>query len=211
LPKTREARAGNFKEYNEFDHDLCRAHIPYWNNKIYPDIAAFLSYFLPKGTPLNRETAKKTASILHLAFKGMDSDEIHSILMSHFLEAVAKYDPDYTTKVRLVVERINELSKSKQIHSVELDRQLDFECDRYWRLLARRGFLQAIKNEKTGRICGWERSTSWPPAPEFFQSGAIGLAYYVQTWFRYYLQQWIEKRLSELEAKEETYSCDSKS
>ena len=132
--------------------------------------------------------ARKTARMLHLAFKGMDSDEIYDVLMEQFLEAVARYDPDYTEKVRLVAECIDEkLSGSKQIRVVELERKLDFECDRYLRLLARRGFLAAVK-DKTGRICGWERSGLWPPPAEFFQSGAIGLAYFVQTWFRYYLQ-----------------------
>ena len=178
-----------FAENNDFDHGIFRFRVPVLKGRLSPDAAAFLSYFLPKGTHITAPLARKTASMLHLAFKGMESDEIYNVLMEQFLEAVAKYDPDYTEKVRLVAECIDEkLSGSKQIRSVELERKLDFECDRYLRLLARRGFLQAVK-DKTGRICGWERSGLWPPPAEFFQSGAIGLAYFVQTWFRYYLQR----------------------
>jgi len=72
------------------------------------------------------------------------------------------------------------------------------------RLLARRGFLVPVK--ENGKISGWTRSGSWPPPAEFFQSGPVGFAYFVSSWFRYYLQQWIEKRLSELESKEGVYS-----
>lgn len=70
---------------------------------------------------------------------------------------------------------------------------------------SRRGFLEAVK-AKSGKISAWVRSQQWPPPVEFFESGPIGFAFYVQTWFRYYLQQWIEKRQSELETKEGVYS-----
>jgi hypothetical protein len=132
----------------------------------------------------------------------MDSGEVYDVLMAQFLEAVAKYDPEYTEKVKRVVECIDhELSTYQQIRSCDLARHLDLDCHRYLRLLARRGFLQAVKG-KDGKIGGWKRSPQWPPPAEFFNSGAIGLAYYVQTWLRYHLQQWIETRLSELETRE---------
>jgi hypothetical protein len=86
----------------------------------------------------------------------------------------------------------------------DLNRYLEFDSDRYLRLLARRGFLVPVK--ENGKISGWVRSGSWPPPAEFFQSGPVGFAYFVSSWFRYYLQQWIEKRLSELESKEGVYS-----
>ena len=126
--------------------------------------------------------------------------------MQQFLTAAAKYDPDYTGKIKLVAEVIErELSKYKTIRVVDLNRYLEFDCDRYLRVLARRGLLEAVK-AKGGKISGWVRSGLWPPLAEFFTSGPIGFAYYVQTWFRYYLQQWIEKRQSELETKEGVYS-----
>jgi len=132
----------------------------------------------------------------------MDSGEVYDVLMEQFLGAVAKYDPAYTEKVKRVVEVINhELSKSKQIRTGELERYVGYDSHRYLRLLTRRGFLTSCKG-KDGKVSAWIRSPGhWPPPAEFFESGAIGLAYYIQTWFRYYLQQWIEKRLSDREGK----------
>ena len=61
------------------------------------------------------DTAQSIARSLHLAFKGMDSGEVYDILMQQFLVAAAKYDPDYTKKIKLVAECIDhELSKYKQ-------------------------------------------------------------------------------------------------
>ena len=130
----------------------------------------------------------------HLAFKGMDSGEVYDVLMEQFLMAVAKYDPEYTEKVKLVVECMeHELSSYKQVRTCDLNRHLEFDGDRFLRLLARRGFLASVKG-KNGKISGWVRTGQWPPPAQFFESGVIGFAYYLQTWFRYYLQQWIENR-----------------
>jgi hypothetical protein len=160
---------------------ICRGHVPVWKGKVNSDAAAFLAYFLPKGRKLDLITAKDIVRRLHLAFKQMDSGEVYDVLMAQFLEAVAKYDPEYTEKVKRVVECIDhELSTYQQIRSCDLARHLDLDCHRYLRLLARRGFLTPVKG-KDGKIGGWKRSPQWPPPAEFFHSGAIGLAY-VQTW-----------------------------
>lgn len=47
------------------------------------------------------------------------------------------------------------------------------------------------------------------PAAAFFEGTPIGVAYYVQRWFRYGLQEWIHKRMRELESKEGVYSRES--
>ena len=185
---------------------ICRGHVPVWKNRINSDSAAFLKYFLPKGCKLNGDSARLLVRSFHLAFKGIDSGEVYDILMEQFLDAVAKYDPEYTEKVKLVVECMNhELSTYKQVRTCDLERHLDIDSNRYLRLLCRRGFLASLKG-KDGKISGWVRSGQWPPPAAFFQSGAIGFAYYLQTWFRYYLQQWIEKRMYQLEAKDGVYS-----
>jgi hypothetical protein len=88
---------------------------------------------------------------------------------------------------------------------VDANRRLEFDCDRHLRFLARKHFLEAVKG-KDGKISGWKRSAIWPPPPEFFKIRPIGFAHFIQTWFRYYVQQWIEKRQSELETKEGVYS-----
>ena len=167
---------------------ICRGHVPIWKGEINSDTAEFLKYFLPKGTKLSLIPAKTAVSSLHLAFKGMEGEEVYDVLMQKFLEAVAKYDPDYTQKVKRVVECIDhELSTYKQIRSCDVGRHVDLDCDRYLRLLTRHGFLKTVKG-KDGKVSGWIRSECWPPPVSFFKSGSIGLAYYLQTWFRYYLQ-----------------------
>jgi hypothetical protein len=184
---------------------ICRVPI---HKGINSDSAKFLAYFRTKGKTMDMESARAIARSLHLAFKGMESAEVYDVLMGLFLDAAAKYEPDYAGKVKLAVEAINhELSKSKQIRVVDVNRHLEFDSDRHLRFLSRRGFLQAVKG-KDSRICGWTRPGLWPPPAKFFESGPVGFAYYVQTWFRYYLQQWIENRRSELEAKDGVYSFD---
>ena len=142
------------------------------------DSVKFRSYFLPKGGKLDMETARWIARSLHLAFKGMDSGEVYDVLMQQFLVAVAKYDPDYNEKIRLVAECIkHELQKYKQIRTIDANRHLEFDCDRHLRFLARRGFLEAVKG-KDGKISGWKRSELWPPRAGFFQTRPIGFAHY---------------------------------
>ena len=196
---------------------ICRGHVPRWNG-MNSDSAKFLAYFLPKGGRLDMETAQWIARSLHLAFKGMDSGEVYDILMQQFLVAAAKYDPDYTAKVKRMVECIenhtqlagsetivHDRSKYKTIRVIDANRHLEFDCDRHLRFLARRSFLSPVKG-KDGKISGWLRSEIWPPVPEFFQIRPIGFAHFIQTWFRYYVQQWIEKRQSELETRDGVYS-----
>jgi hypothetical protein len=72
----------------------------------------------------------------HLAFKGIDTPEIYDILMGHLVATIKGYDPAYTDKVKLLVEVIeNELSTRKQFSFADVNRHLDFDCNRYIRLL----------------------------------------------------------------------------
>jgi hypothetical protein len=187
---------------------ICRGHIPVWKKSINSDSAKFLAYFRPKGKSLDIDTARTIVRYLHLAFKGMDGGEVYDVLMQQFLMAAAKYDPDYIGKVKQVVEVIQrELSKYREIRVVDVGRYVEFDCDRHLRMLDRRGFLQAVKG-KDGKISGWVRSGSWPPPAGFIKTERFGFTNYIQTWFRYYLQQWIEKRQGELETKEGVYSFE---
>jgi len=51
---------------------------------------------------------------------------------------------------------------------------------------------------------------SWPPSADFFagDGNVIGLTYYLQKWFRFHLQDWMEKRSRELESKDGVYSLE---
>ena len=70
------------------------------------------------------------------------------------------------------------------------------------------GFLEGVKDGKEKRISGFVRSGNWPPPATFFEGGAIGLAYFLPSWFRYNLQAWIHDRMHELESKEGVYSLE---
>ena len=122
---------------------ICRGHIPiYGGGSINKDAKNFIRYFLPPGSALNTATIGKAIRHLHLAFKGMETEEIYDVLMEQFVRAAAKYDPHYTDKVKEVVEVIeNALSRSPYFSLVDLRRHLEFDCARHLRLLCRRGFL----------------------------------------------------------------------
>ena len=107
------------------------------------DIQPFLLYFLPKGQSLNWRTMNAIVKQFHLAFKGMETKEIYDVLMEQLVATIKGYDPNYTEKVRMVVEAIeNELSKRKQFRFADVDRHLEFDCHRYSRLLGRLGILR---------------------------------------------------------------------
>ena len=52
------------------------------------------------------------------------------------------------------------------------------------------GFLRATKEEGAGKTALYSRTETWPPPAEFFKGSPIGLAYYLQKWFRFNLQEW---------------------
>jgi hypothetical protein len=128
--------------------------------------------------------------------------------MEQLIAALNGYDPNYKQKVKLVVETVeNELSKQKQFSSDDIGRYLEFDCARHLRLLARSGFLEVV-SEKGEKVIRYSRLGTWPPHSDFFGGSPIGVAYYLQRWFRYGLQEWINKRMRELESKEGVYSLE---
>src|SRR5438477_5345961 len=82
-----------------------------------------------------------------------------------------------------------------------LNHHLEFDAVGHLRLLVRRGHLVGIDKE-------YERTSTWPPPASLFSNGPVGFTYCVQTWFRYYLQQWITSSMGQLESKEGVYSLD---
>jgi len=62
--------------------------------------------------------------------------------MEQLVATIKGYDPTYTDKVKLLVEAIEHgLSNRKQFSFADVNRHLDFDCNRYIRLLGRLGFL----------------------------------------------------------------------
>ncbi|MEO8372990.1 MAG: hypothetical protein ABI806_27640, partial [Candidatus Solibacter sp.] len=128
---------------------ICRGHVPVKGigdrslcvNK---DIVPFIKFFLPKGTPVTKQTMLVAVRHFHLAFKSMETEEVYDVLMEQLIRAVHKYDPNYTEKVREVAETIDNefLSKQKHPSLADVNRFLEFDGNRYLRLLCRRGFLK---------------------------------------------------------------------
>jgi hypothetical protein len=80
----------------------------------------------------------------------------------------------------------NELSKWKQFTVADIERHVGIDSRRYIRLLVRVGFLRTVPAEEGGKV---GRSDPWPPPAEFFKGSPIGIAYYLQKWFRFNLQE----------------------
>jgi hypothetical protein len=141
----------------------------------------------------------------------METEEIYDILTEQLVAAINGYDPDYKVKVRQTVEVINrELPQPKRRFSVaEVQRYVEFDCHKHVRLLCRRGFLEVVPGREEEEGARLQRH-NWPPPAGFFEGdgSAIGLAYYLQKWFQYNLQDWIAKRSRELESKEGVYSLE---
>jgi hypothetical protein len=164
---------------------ICRGHVPLTGMGARPfvinkDTKPFLKMFLPKGQRLTRKTMGKVVKHFHLAFKGMETEEIYNVLMEQLIAAINGYDPTYKVKVRRVVEVINhELSKRKQFRALDVQRYLEFDCDKHLRLLCRRGFLEVVpQTERESGACF--RRGVWPPDPAVLggDGNVIGLAYY---------------------------------
>jgi hypothetical protein len=150
---------------------------------------------MPKGVPVTKATLHTAVRHLHLAFKGMETEEIYDVLMAQLVATVRGYDPGYKEKVKQVLERIsNELSQRAQFAVADVNRYVDFDCHRHLRLLGRHGFLTAVTGQE-GRLSIFTRTEHWPPPGNFLKPGAIGLAYYIQKWFRFQPIQARDKRI----------------
>jgi len=124
---------------------ICRGHVPMNGNRVNEDVEPFLKCLLPPGTKLNHQSRMAVVRQLHLAFKGMRVDEVYAVLMAHLIAAINRYDPQYTDKVKLVVETINhELSQQQQFSVADVGSHLGIDCSRYIRLLCRKGYLATV-------------------------------------------------------------------
>ncbi len=191
-------------------------HLPQWQGKVSRDTENMLRYFVPRGQPVNKATLSAACRTLHLAFKQMDSDEVYDVLVQCFLKSVAKYDPRYTEKMAEVIRLLNSHStkhrfaRLKNIYPSKLNAYLDFDCTRLLRLLVRRGYLEPHSklSAKGVKQLYYRRTSEWPPPPSFMTAGPIGMTYFVQRWFKYFLQEWIDRRMSEIESKDGVFQLE---
>lgn len=177
---------------------IVRGHLP--THQYNGDTRRFLRYFLPKDSIPSKAAFSKAAHHLHLAFPQQTTSDIYDTLNILLLRCVKKYDPDYVIKVQDVVKVINKLLKKKYITIEEVKSKLKFEALGAIRLLARKGYIKAIRGNGK-KLLGYKVTKEWPPSKEFLSSGPVGFVYFVQTWFRYYLQEHIDEQTNTIEAK----------
>ena len=133
---------------------ICRGHVPVIGVgtsalRINKDVEPFIKFWLPKGEAPNRSNLAKVVRHFHLAFKGMEPEEIYDVLMEHLVAAINGYDPHYKIKLQQVVRVIqHELSKQRRFPAALANRHLEFDCIRHLRLLVRSGFLETLSREE---------------------------------------------------------------
>ena len=135
-----------------------------------------------------------TCKMLHLAFKDATTEDIYDTLTFCFMRAARQYDPFYAQKAQWACKEIDELPK--EFTAAQLGKRVPFPCDRILRSLTRKGYLAGVLRKK--KVVGYRRG-HWPPPAKFFESGPAGFTYVLNIWFRFYLDEHIEKRMSELE------------
>ena len=150
---------------------------------------------------MTRFTIGQACRSFHISFKGMAPDEIYDVLMEQLLKAVQKYDPRYSEKVCRVVDVLKKKRVEVSFTIDELNKHLDFDGARYVRVLCRHGFLEPAPEETSSKRYR-RQAAAWPPPDGYLSAGPVGFTYYLQTWFRYYLQRHIESAFAAIETKE---------
>lgn len=181
---------------------VLRGHLPIHHGAINKDTELLLANFLPKGKSVNRANLSIACRTLHLAFKGLNADEVYDTFVMCLVKATRRYDPFYTNKVKAAADIVQkELHDKKKFTATEVSRYMGDDCARYLRLLVKHLFL--VSHPQTdGSEVRFSRSENWPPPPAFFKVGPVGLTYFVSKWFRYLLVDWITWRMGELETSE---------
>ena len=162
------------------------------------DTHQFLRIYLKPDEPPTIANLGKVCRRLHLAFKGSPAHEIYDVLVALMTEAITRWDPEYSTKVRAVIEaaRIQLESEKQEVSLDEINASVGFDALRYCHRLAGYRIFEPVK--RPGKKV-WKAGVAWPPRPEFMESGTIGLTYVAVRWFRWLLQRYITRKMNELE------------
>ena len=178
---------------------VLRGTIPPENSHAGKDAKEFLRQMAPKGSRPSDERTLNTCKMIHLAFKGMTTEDIYDTLSFCFVKAARRYDPHYAAKTKKVCEEISELSKGL-FTVAEIELRVGFPCTGILRMLVRKGFLASITGKK--KVVGYQLGAAWPAPAAFFESGPMGFVYILQLWFRYYLNEYVTGRMSEIESND---------
>jgi hypothetical protein len=154
------------------------------------DSKLMLRTLIPRNTPVTRDSLNAACKMLHLAFKGMTTEDIYDTLAYCFMRAARRYDPHFTDKMKSICEEIHALPTS--FRQAQLETRVGFDCTSYLRNLVRKGYLASVTGKK--KVMAYRKGANWPPPAKFFQSGPIGFVYVLQMWFRYCLHEFISEQ-----------------
>jgi sigma-70-like protein len=193
---------------------VVKGQIPSLSTPAGKDAAKMLKTLMPSGSSDSHMALTQVCKTLHLAFKQQSTDDVYDIMVMCFLKAIKKYDPFYHLKIKQVSEHLNKyLTKKSQIDVNSITDIVKFNSAGCLKWLSRKGFITPVTDAKK-RTSGYSRGEIWPIPKETFSTEPIGFTYFAQTWFRYYLNDYITNAMSELEAKpdilqlEHAYSND---
>lgn len=195
---------------------IVRGHLPPANSSSGGESIKFLKLLAPSGKLGSNAVYGETCRTLHLAFKQATTDDIYDSLQLCLLRAINKYDPFYINKLKKVCETIDIKCKGKQrrisqtpeFTSQDIAGILKMDCNSYLRKLVKRSHLRSIANPKK-KVIGYRRDpANWPPPPAMFKSGPVGFTYAVQTYFRFYLHEFITRQMHSIESKEGMLQLD---
>ncbi|MDQ2841956.1 MAG: hypothetical protein M3Y72_13140 [Acidobacteriota bacterium] len=127
---------------------ILHGHLPLQRNgrskEVNKDTHLLLRCFMPREQAANRASLGAACRTLHLAFKGMDADEVYDQLMICMVKAVRRYDPYYSNKVKAAVAVLEGgLKDRKKFTASEVSSRawvrggLVLTCSRETRLFAR--------------------------------------------------------------------------
>lgn len=198
---------------------IVKGHLPAVNSSAGMEAIKFL-HLLSPGNRTGRSSSiyGEICRTLHLAFKQSTTDDVYDSLLMCLMRAVKKYDPLYVEKLRKVCEIIDIKCKGKrrigtapEFSSVEISVKIGADANSYLRKLVKRGHLLSVANAKK-KVIGYRRDVeNWPPAPVLFKNGPVGFTYAVQTYFRFYLHEYITRQMRHIESKEGMLQLDHRS
>lgn len=191
---------------------IVKGHLPSMNSSAGMEAAKFLNLLSPIKGEKSSAAYSEVCRTLHLAFKQSTTDDIYDSLLMCLMRAVNKYDPLYIEKLRGVCTAIDVKCKGRPRRAgttPEFTAQdIGTDINSYLRKLVKRGHLKSIADSKK-KVIGYRRNPqAWPPPPVLFKQGPIGFTYAVQTYFRFYLHEYITRQMHAIEAKEGMLQLD---
>src|ERR1700761_8331425 len=91
---------------------IIRGTMPPLQSAAAKDSKLMLRTLIPRNTPVNKDSLNAACKMLHLAFKGMTTEDIYDTLAYCFMRAARRYDRYFTDKMKSICEAIQALPPS---------------------------------------------------------------------------------------------------